>query len=159
MAQAAEQIAFEIIDPSTHNVSSVDFPQLADKITWMLERLRDRFPGYQDTHIINWLRSVSGSNGISNYRFVCTKHAAALSEYRIEQMTVKPIVIDHFVLIEEGADVSEGEALYDDMKRWALSIGATEIKINPKSDVPVEQIEDRVGKIVERKVLFAKVGK
>ena len=45
------------------------------------------------------------------------------------------------------------------MKRWALSIGATEIKINPKSDVPIEQIEDRVGKIVERKVLFAKVGK
>ena len=154
---ASEQIAFEIIDPSTHNVSGVDLPQLADRINWMLGRLRDRFPGYQDPHIINWLRTMSGTNGISNYRFVCTKHAVALSEYRSEALTVKPTVIDHFVLIEEGADVSEGEALYDDMKRWALGIGAAEIRINPKSDVPIEQIEDRIGKIVERKVMFAKL--
>lgn len=154
-----EQIAFEVIDPSIHTVSGVDLPQLTDRITWILERLRDRFPGYQDSHIINWLRTMSGTNGISNYRFVCTKHAVALSEYRNEHLTVKPTVIDHFVLVEEGADISEGEALYDDMKRWALSIGASEIRINPKSDVPLDQIEDRIGKIVERKVPYAKVGK
>jgi hypothetical protein len=155
----AEKIAFEIIDPSIHTVSGVDMPQLTDRITWILGRLRDRFPGYQDTHIINWLRTMSGTNGVSNYRFVCTKHAVALSEYRTEHLTVKPTVIDHFVLIEEGADVSEGEALYDDMKRWALSIGANEIRVNPKSDVPIEQIEDRIGKITERRVMYAKIAK
>ena len=155
----AEKVAFEIVDPSIHTVSSVDMPQLADRVTWMLERLRDRFPGYQDTHIINWLRTMSGTNGISNYRFVCTKHAVALSEYRNEHLTVKPIVIDHFVLVEEGADISEGEALYDDMKRWAMGLGASEIRINLKSDVPTEQIEDRIGKIVERREKYAKIGK
>jgi hypothetical protein len=154
-----EQVAFEIIDPASHTVSSVDHPQLLDRITWMLERLRDRFPSYQDTHIINWLRTMCGTNGISNYRFVCTRNAVALSEYRTEQLSQHPFIIDHFVLIKEGADVSEGEALYADMKRWAMSIGATEIRINPKSDVTRDLIEDQVGKIVERKMLYAKVGK
>lgn len=153
------ELAFEVVDPAQHNVSGVDHPQLADRITWILGRIRDRFPGYQDSHIINWLRTMSGTNGISNYRFVCTKHAVALSEYRNEHLTVQPTVIDHFVLVEEGTDISEGEALYDDMKRWAMSIGAKEIKINPASDVPQEQIEDRIGKVVVRKELYARVGK
>jgi hypothetical protein len=153
------ELAFEVVDPSQHNVSGVDHPQLADRITWILGRIRDRFPGYQDSHVINWLRTMCGTNGISNYRFVCTKHAVALSEYRNEHLTVKPTVIDHFVLVEEGADISEGEALYDDMKRWALGLGASEIRINPKSDVPIEQIEDRLGKITKSTVLYAKLGK
>jgi hypothetical protein len=155
----AEQVSFEVIDPASHTVSGVDLPQLADRINWIVSRIRDRFPGYQDSHIFNWLRTMSGTNGVSNYRFVCTKHAVSLSEYRSEHLTIKPTIIDHFVLIEEGADVSEGEALYDDMKRWALSLGASEIRINPKSDVPIEQIEDRIGKITERKVMYAKIGK
>lgn len=157
--KTAEKITYEIIDPSIHTVSGVDLPQLTDRITWILGRLRDRFPGYQDTHIINWLRTMSGTNGVSNYRFVCTKHAVALSEYRNEHLTVQPTIIDHFVLVEEGADISEGEALYDDMKRWAMSIGAKEIRVNQKSDVPLEQIEDRIGKIVERREKYVKVGK
>lgn len=156
---AAAEAAFEIIDPSSHTVSGVDLPQIADRITWILSRVRDRFPGYQDTHIINWLRTMSGTNGTSNYRFICTKHAVALFEHRTEAMTIAPFIIDHFCLIEEGADVSEGEALYADMKRWANSIGAHEVRVNPKSDVPRDLIEGQLGKIVERKVLYAKVGK
>ena len=153
------ELAFEIIDPASYSVVAVDLPQLTDRANWLVEKLRDRFPGYQDTHILNWLRTVSGTNGVSNYHFVCTKHAVGLCEHRNEVMTIHPIIIDHFVLIEEGADVSEGEAIYADMKRWAMAIGATEIRINPKSDVPRDLIEGQVGKIVERKALYAKVGK
>lgn len=151
--------ALEIIDPASHTVSGVDLPQIADRITWILGRLRDRFPGYQDVHIINWLRTMSGTNGISNYRFTCTKHAVALFEHRTETMTITPLIVEHFCLIEEGADVSEGEALYADMKRWAVSIGATEVRLNPKSDVPRDLIEGQLGRIVKREVMYAKIGK
>lgn len=108
---------------------------------------------------MGWLRTMAGTNGTSNYRLVCTDNAVALSEYRNEKLVVAPFIIDHFVIVNEGADISEGQALYDDMNRWGMSIGASEIHINAKSDVSRGLIEDRLGKTIERKILCAKVGK
>jgi len=73
---------------------------------------------------MGWLRTMAGTNGTSNYRLVCTDNAVALSEYRNERLVVAPFIIDHFVILNEGADISEGQALYDDMNRWGMSIGA-----------------------------------
>jgi hypothetical protein len=152
-------LAEKIDEPKHHVVRAFHLPDLSDKANWLVERLKPRFPGHQESHIISWLRSITGTNGVSNYRFVRTDRGVALSEYRHEKLVVQCTIIDHFVFLEEGADVSEGEALYDDMKRWAVSLGAAEIIIDPKSDIGKNWIEGRLGKLVERKVLVAKVGK
>ncbi len=158
MAEPA--VSYDVmVDPAQHVVRACDLPQLADRAGWLAPRLRNLFPGYQDAHIMGWLRTMAGTNGTSNYRLVCTDNAVALSEYRNEKLVVAPFIIDHFVIVNEGADISEGQALYDDMHRWGMSIGASEIHINPKSDVTRPLIEERLGKTIERKILCAKVGK
>lgn len=144
-----------VIDPSTHTVRAVCLPDLHDKGAWLVEMLRPRIPAYQDFQILNWLRTVIDTQ---DYHFVRTDHALSLSEVKRERMLAQPIVIDHFVYIEEGADISEGEALYDDLKRWALSLGVAEIIINPKSHVSVASIEARIGKVKKRDQLYVKVG-
>ncbi len=148
-----------MVDPAQHIVRACDLPQLADRAGWLAPRLRSLFPGYQDSHIMGWLRTMAGTNGTSNYRLVCTDNAVALSEHRNEKLVIAPFIIDHFVVVNEGADISEGQALYMDMNRWGMSIGASEIHINPKSDVPRPLIEEVMGKTTERKILCAKVGK
>lgn len=147
---------FETIDPAIYSVQAMGFPGLSDKGQWLLDQLRPRFPNYQDPQIMNWLRSVIDS---PDYHFVRTEHAVALSELKRERMMAAAFVLDHFVLIEEGADISEGEALYDDMRRWAFGLGAAEIVVNPQSHVPVEMVEARIGKVRKRETLYVKVGK
>lgn len=157
MTNLAEKFEFAT-DPSVHVVRAFCLPDLNDKGQWMVNCLRDRLPGQQDPQIFNWLRSVIDAQ---DYHFVRTEHAVALSELKRERMMSMPQVIDHFVLIEEGEDISEGEALYDDMKRWAFSLGVAEIVINSAKDSHVGRdiIEGRLGKLHKREVLFLKVGK
>lgn len=154
MAELAEK--FEIIDPSIHTVSAFCLPDLHERGQWLVNCLRERLHPQQDAQIFNWLRSIIDTN---DYHFVRTPHAVALAELKRERMMVFPIVVDHFVLIEEGADVSEGQALYDDMKRWAFALGAAEILISPKSHVDKSLIEERLGKVHRRETLYIKVGK
>lgn len=140
-------------DPAVHTVRAVNLPDLNDKGMWLVTELRKRFPGQQDFHIMNWLRTIINT---TDYHFVRTNGAFALSEVKRERMMSYPFVIDHFVLLQEGVDVSEGEALYDDMKRWAFAIGAIEIVINP-GHVSKDQIEARIGKVKTREVRFVRV--
>ena len=159
MTEPAVKYEIETTDPASFLVRALNLPELSDKANWLTGRLKKLFPHFQESHVLGWLRSISGTNGTSNYRLVCTDHAVALSEYRAEKLAVQPIVIDHFVFIQEGADVAEGQALYDDMKRWAMSLGASEIQINADSDVPRKLIEERLGKTSSRQVFSVKVGK
>lgn len=157
MAEPAFQI--ELPDPASYVVRGVNLPQLADFGEWLANRAAAVFPGYQHSHIFGWLRSISGTNGQSNFHFISTNNAVGLFEYRNEALQAKPRIIDHFVFVKEGADVAEGQALYRDAKRWANAIGASEIQINPKSDVPLKLVEEVLGKTTERKVTVYKVGK
>lgn len=153
MSAELEQVEF--VDPHTLNVRRVNLPDLSDKGQWLVERLKEKFPDYQDGALMGWLRSLTSED--SSRHFVRTDRAFALSEIRMEKMTTQPTIIDRFVFLEEGADVSEGQALYLDMARWAANLGAAEIAINNKSDVPKDFIEEVLGKVIERKQLYHKL--
>lgn len=145
----------ECVDPHTLSVRRVNLPDLSEKGQWLVDRLKEKFTDYQDSALMGWLRSLTTED--NSRHFVRTDRAFALSEIRMEKMTTQPTIIDRFVLIEEGADVSEGQALYLDMARWAGNLGASEIAINNKSDVPRDFIEEVLGKVIERKQLYHKL--
>lgn len=155
MNQTAE--AIKIIDPAVHVVRRVNLPDLSEKGQWLTERLREKFPGFQDAAIMNYLKSLTLED--NSRTFVRTDRAFGMFEVSMDKMLMKPTILDRFVKIEEGADVSEGQALYDHAARWAKGMGASEILIDPKSDVLKEYLKERFEKVVERTQLIAKVGK
>lgn len=146
----------QIIDPNTHVIRRVNLPDLSEKGQWLVDRLREKYPQHSDASLMSWLRSLTSED--NSRHFVRTERAFGLSEIRTDRMTA-PVVVERFVLLEEGADISEGQALYLDIARWAENLGASDVALNNKSDVPRDFMEECLGKLVERKQLFYRVGK
>lgn len=134
-------------------------PDLNDKGPWLLGRLQLKYPALQDKQFAGWLRGKVDS---SEVLFIRTEHAVALAEIVHESLSSQPTVIERFVLVEDKTNddqLAEAVALYKDIQRWALGLGAAEIRVDVFSDVPKALIKDTLGRIFIREEMFARVGR
>ncbi len=134
-----------------------NLPDLNEKGQWIVDRLKPRYPHASEGEVVNWLRSITTS-GSNDFMFVRTEHAFALAQVTREVMSARPIVIEHFVLVE-GENVDEGGYLYGVIAQWARGLGAYELRVEKISDadVPVDSIKARIGRLFQRDQTFHKL--
>lgn len=128
-------------------------PDLSAKGIWLVKRLQERWPSVQDGDLINMLRGIILGSSSAQW-FVRTDHAVALAHILHEPPHPLPAVAESFVLLDGEQFVEEGVELYREMKGWAKSLNAHELRIGFHTDVPIADIKRAVGKVYAIDRLF-----
>jgi hypothetical protein len=153
MAEAALNLDDEFI-----RMRRVTRGDLMDKGVWLCKRIKENWPHLQDRQMMGWLMTCCDSN---EYLFIRTDKAFLLAQMYREFVEPYPWVKELFVLAEldygNYQKDSDGEAyqnqenaraihqaatLYEDLLRWAQTIGANEIIVDKFTDVPMEDKDD-----------------
>lgn len=154
MAEAALKL-----DDEFFRMRRVARHDLMDKGPWLCKRLKEHWPHMQDRQILGWLQTCCDSN---EYLFIRMDKAFLLAQMHREFIEPYPWVKELFCLAEtdnskypEGSDNEnykkdqndrarhQALLLYEDLLRWAQSIGANEIIVDKFTDVPLGEKNDK----------------
>ncbi len=132
---------FEIADLSRHG-------------GWIIKRLQQARPTLSDAQVMSWLKGVIYS---SEFLFLYQPHGCALAQtVREETLENKPVVRERFVFAEEG-HAAEAASFYDEFLQWAKRQQIATIIVEEMTDVPHDLIKERLGRLFERKQIFARL--
>lgn len=143
-------------EPSDLRVTRFSLPDINDLGSWLITRLRPKYPHYQDSQLMAMMRARLDNN---ECLFLKTRHGAAMAEVVHESLSPGPAVKERFVLLKDEKYVDEGVQLYEEIKRWANGLGCKEISVREFSDVAKDKVEGVMGRLYVRESLIAKVGK
>lgn len=119
---------------------------------WLLGRMKERFPSVPDRLGLGWLRGITQSN---EHLFVTNERAVLLADQVHTQLNPVPIVREIFCFCQDG-QMQHGANLYADMKRWAVSLGASELAVlRGASDVPQPMLEEVIGIKLQSKRIYS----
>lgn len=151
MAEAALKLPEETIPPA---IRRFEIPDLQKHGGWIIQRLYKARPSLNERQIMTWLKGCTYSN---EYSFLYQEHAVGMAQIvREETLDSRPIVRERFVFAEEGF-APQAAVFYSNWKTWAGHLGAEMMIVEELSDVPHEMIRPHLGRIFERKVLFARL--
>ena len=137
------------------SVHRFGLPDINESGSWLTTRLRAKYPHLTDRGITSWFRGIMES---AEYLFIRRNRGVMLAQIVKDPLSINPIVREIFCLAQEGG-VEEAATLYDDLRRWAESLGAVEIIVESFSDVPKTQIAEALGvRVVGRSISVARLG-
>ena len=126
---------------------------------WLLPRLCRTYRHLNDRGAANWLRGILYNN---EWLFLCQPHGVGLAQVmRAETLDPKPMVRERFTWAEDpnvAEQTRDAAWFYPEYQRWARSLGADPIILDEGSDVPVEMIREKLGRVFERKQMFVRIG-
>jgi hypothetical protein len=128
------------VPQTVHRVQQLDIDNHAH---WLMPRLRDAYPNYSDTQIVNFLRACIAS---PDWFFMASDNAMLLAQAVTPPMR-KLRVDEEFCIAKTEDDWEEAAGLYRELKTWATHIGATRIVVASFSDVGRDMIGRRIGKV------------
>lgn len=121
---------------------------------WIIRRLQKARPSLSDPQIMQWLKSMIYSN---EHLFLYQEHGCALAQtVREETLAGTPVVKERFVFAEEGHADAAAE-FYGQFLQWAKNQGVTTIVVEEMTDVPHDLIKEKLGRLFERKQVFARL--
>lgn len=136
-----------------------ELPDLARHGGWLMDRLLKAYPHLTQRELQGWLRGLIYNN---EFLFLYQDHSVACAQVVRPTLSPKPVIQERFVFVEtrgSAPHIDEASYFYEHMLRWAKAQGADTITVGELTDVPVEKIRDRIGRVYERKQLFARVGR
>lgn len=140
--------------PEPQRIRRFELPDLSRHGGWIMKRLQKTYPHMNDRALASWLQGILDRN---EYLFLYQDHAVALAEVlRPSTLAPKPVVQERFVFAEEGYAETAAE-FYTEFKQWAKSQDIDVIIVEETTDVPHDLIKEKLGRVFERKQLFARV--
>ena len=133
----------------------VGLPDLFKHGTMMVERLMVKYPEFTKDNALGKLRVMADDS--RNFFFVINEGGIACFEQTCEDMHVIPVVIERFVFAFSEAYQPVAAVLYNDVYRWAQSIGARELIVERFTDVPRHLIRKATAPLFTREVAFARI--
>jgi hypothetical protein len=121
---------------------------LEEMHTWLHSRLVHRHPHASPQQTKTWLQGVLTDNG---HWFVRSGDAVALARIVRDPLEFQPRAEEMFVL-NRGGTSSDAADLYAYMAKWALNQEARSLDVQRFSDVPVKDMEIRLGRPRARNV-------
>ncbi len=132
---------FEIADLSRHG-------------GWIIKRLQQARPTLSDAQVMSWLKGVIYS---SEFLFLYQDHGCACAQtVREETLGGAPVVRERFVFAEDGFQ-ADAASFYSEFLQWAKNQQITTMIVEEMSDVPHDLIKERLGRLFERKQIFARL--
>jgi hypothetical protein len=149
MAAPALKIDTDIAPPRRFQL-----PDLDRHGRWLLDRMLKVFPHRTERNLIGWLRGILYSN---EFLFLYQEHGVALATVmQAHPLSPKMYVQEIFVLSEPGFELLAA-GFYDEFAMWAKRQGLDTIVVEEMSDVPHEAIKERLGRLFQRTVNFARL--
>jgi hypothetical protein len=134
----------------------VTLPDLWENGTWLIERLKVKYPNLSDQVMHGWLRSKLEGN---EWLFLTNDYGMCLFEMIHETLTPQCSIIERFILardIKDAECIRKAGLLYADVWRWAVSMGARDIIVEQFCDIPRKQMKEHLGELYIREWLLAK---
>ena len=120
----------------------------------IIRRMRQARPTLGDPQVMSWLKGIIYS---AEYLFLYQEHGCALAQtVKEETLENKPVVRERFVFAEEGFQ-AEAASFYTEFAQWAKNQGVSTMIVEEMTDVPHDMIKDRLGRLFERKQVFARL--
>lgn len=133
-----------MLAPSVHRFSQANLTTHG----WMLERLVSKYPSKNEIGWANFIRSLSFRN---DCLAIVQQHSIALAEVvQTDSLSGKKVCYERFVWCEDKQNADQIEAaaaLYDEIRKWAKSQGIEEMVIARDTDIPLEMIKARLGRV------------
>ena len=125
---------------------------------WILERMLKVYPHLNERTIAGYLRTMVDSN---EHLFLYQPNSVALVQLD-SGFTLEPelVVRERYVLARDPNNklhVEEAAGFYDHIKQWARHINAKIVILGDMSDVPLEQIQKRLGKSFGKQMTFVRL--
>lgn len=122
---------------------------------WMLPRLVRLYPHLNDRALKGWLRALIDSN---EHCFLFAQHGVALAQVlSAHTLAPRPIVWERFVWSEDKEHVSDAATFYDHFAKWGRQMGCEVFVVAEMSDVPLDMIKERLGRVSTRQQHFARL--
>lgn len=154
VAQTASKAPPPIAAPEASGSRRFELPDLNTHGGWMIPRLAKMFPHLSEQQLAGYLRGLIYD---PESMFLYCDNAIGLAQVvRSHTLQPEPAIWERFVLARSDAHVDEAAEFYADFQRWAKHHGATAIVISEQTDVPIDSIKEKLGRLFERKQMFAK---
>jgi hypothetical protein len=122
---------------------------------WMARRMAQAYPHLTERQVPGWLRGIVYMN---EFLFLYQDHSVCLAQaVRPDPFTPKIVIWERFVWAESQDYIGEAADFYARMKVWALQQDSDTIVVGEQTDVPLEMIKAKLGKLLERKQLYARL--
>lgn len=133
-------------------------PDLDTHGAWLIPRLTEQYPAMNTRAAANFLRSIVYAN---DYMFLFLPNAVALAQRTSDYMLdPTPVVRERFCWVKDKNDIVAKQAaalFYDEFSKWARHMGCEIMFVEEASDVPHEQIRERVGRVYMRQQQFVRL--
>lgn len=125
---------------------------------WVMPRMLKAFPHMNERSIASFLQSILWHN---EYRVLFQDDSMAMFQVMPSYgLDPRPIVWERFVWCENPEDKEQQKhaaEFYVEIHRWAKTLGVDTVVVAENSDVPHEQIKEKLGRIYERQQRFARL--
>ena len=127
--------------------------EIEENVDWIAARLQKgneiiRLSAATPQAVRGWLRGCMTSNDMW---LVASGRAVALAKLVREPLKA-PRVEEVFVLAKAPEAASDASGLYVAMAQWAENLGCARMEVSNFSDVPLKEIERRVGRLRQRQI-------
>lgn len=155
VAQTASKAPPPIAAPIVAGSRRFELPDLNTHGGWMIPRLAKIFPHLTEQQLAGFLRGIIND---TESLFLYRDNAIALAQIvRSHTMQPEPAIWERFVLARSEEHADEAAEFYTDFARWAKHHGASVIVCEEQTDVPHDSIKEKLGRLFERKQVFARV--
>lgn len=125
---------------------------------WLVPRLLAAYPHMNQRELLGWLRGIIASN---EFLFLYQDHAVALFQaLRVSPLRPDVMINEWFCFVEDKQNpehLREAADFYSDAERWGRQQEAKTIVVETLTDVPHEQIKEKLGRLFEIKTWVAKL--
>lgn len=144
--------------PRVVEIRKFQLPDLDRHGRWILPRMASAWPHLNERALVGFLRGILASN---EFLFLYQPHGVALAQMiGTHTLSPKPIVQERFVWVEDRDDkeqIANAALFYDRIRDWAKSARVETVIVAELSDVPIDLIKERLGRIFNRQQQFARV--
>ena len=125
---------------------------------WLIKRFVAAYPHISERQLPGWLQATVYNN---EFLFLFQENSCALAQMlRPDPFTPKTVIYERFVWARDPKNqdhVAEAARFYERFKVWAAQHEASHIVVGEVTDVPREMIGAIMGKLLERRELFARL--
>jgi hypothetical protein len=142
----------------TGTIRRFELPDIDRHGSWMMRRLIMAYPHLTERTAIGWLRNILYQN---EFLFLYQDHSVALAQaVRPDALTPRTSIWEKFVWAQDPKNAehqAEAALFYDHFLKWAGHQDAELIVVEEQSDVPHDLIKAALGKLLERRQIYARL--
>lgn len=150
-------VALKMVDVA-QNLRRFDTADLSRHGKWIMPRMLQAFPHFNERAVATFLQNIVYNN---EYLLLYQDDSVAMAQViSAHSLSARPIIQERFVWIEHPDDKEAQKRaanFYGEFLKWGKQQSAEAIILSELNDVPPELIKEKLGRVLQRQQLFARL--